>query len=585
LYSILSLMTQINTGAVVLPDIQRSFVWSEEQICALFDSLFRGYPIGFFLFWKAVGSNKIGEPEELQVEGQTENNVDSRIILYHEFIRTYEDGQSTPKQNELKANEAKFFVLDGQQRLQSLYLGLEGTYNSRDLYIDLSCEAYSSQGEIKYFVRFFNIDQLKSYSTRNPKRMMVRLKDFARLPPDRIKTYKQTVLKNKFSLSADSSSYIKACEIIDDVRTALTWESRVPISFIDADALTTEECKSLDEVADIFVRVNDGGTKLSKMDLVFSLMKSRWTKASESIETLCNEINSKGEFFVTKDFVIRSLMVFLGNSSQYKVDQIRKSDLMAQFESIFPKANLAIKSTIDFLVQSKGGGIKTWRLLSGGQRADRGYNILIPIALFLYLRPTQEVPEKEYRRMRRYLYAAILSRYAVRYVENRLDKIAKVVFEAKKSEQNAFPVEECIALMKEAEKFSSFDELIGKDNTLDPLLNILVGGGIDFSTLLNRNSPQRDHIFPQSKLRENGFSEEKINHFANMQLLGAINNILKTNTNPMAAFESFEEKVLLGEDYLIPKNLLCYEKYEEFLQERTKLILNRVNNYLSDSQI
>ena len=50
--SIKDVLVEIEDGKLFLPAIQRKFVWSEEQITKLFDSLMRGYPIGTFLFWQ-----------------------------------------------------------------------------------------------------------------------------------------------------------------------------------------------------------------------------------------------------------------------------------------------------------------------------------------------------------------------------------------------------------------------------------------------------------------------------------------------------------------------------------------------------
>ena len=413
---------------------------------------------------------------------------------------------------------------------------------------------------------------------------MARIKDFVRLNREEIKVFRTHRLATEYNFKINSEEHLHACDIIDDARETFRSDSRVPVIKIDEHAAQSQECKSLDEVAEIFVRVNDGGTKLSRMDLIFSLMKSRWTKASEEIESLCTMINSKGEFLVTKDFIIRCLMVFSGRSAKYRVGQIRKSDLMEEFKNIFPRAKSAILSSFDFLTENKGGGIRTWRLLSGGRRADIGYNVMIPIAYFLYRRNTQEIPESEYRRFRRFLYISLFSRYMVRYVETRIDKIAGIIG---KSSTTEFPINDCVKTMSEAEIFNHQhpDELLGRKHTLDPLLNILSGGSVDFNTLLDRNAPHRDHIFPYSKLKERGVDEEKINHFANMQLLGAVNNILKNKQDPEIAFSSFDPEVLLGDEYLIPKELLSYSKYDEFLDKRSKLIQERVLKYIAPSQI
>jgi hypothetical protein len=361
--NILTLVKRIEKRDIVLPDIQRSFVWDEDQIHDLFDSLVRGYPIGSLLFWNAIG----GDEEE-------------RSLVYHKFVRHHRKGQHLAPQTKLDAGKEKTFVLDGQQRLQSLYLGLDGTYEGRELYVDLMGGTTSEDREknVAYYVRFLG----SRNDLKDSNRLMVRVKDFVFLPQERFTTYRRRALEES-GLEPGSDAYEKAREVLDQVRGKLLQPEVIPIITIDAQARSADECKSLDEVAEIFVRVNDGGTKLSRMDLIFSLMKSWWIGASEAIEGLCQVLNSSGEFAVTKDFVIRCLMVSSGRSAQFRVDQMRRSDLMSEFEGIFLKAAASLRSTFDFLTQNRGAGIRTWRLLSGGQRADRGYNVLIAIALYL----------------------------------------------------------------------------------------------------------------------------------------------------------------------------------------------------------
>lgn len=564
--SLLQLMSEGLKGDIVLPDIQRSFVWSQSQICELFDSLFRGYPVGSFLFWKAIGSD----------------DTDQRII-FHNFVRDYSETAGIPPQRDLTPGESKTFVLDGQQRLQSLYIALEGSYEGDELHLDLlsGFDDRDAAAGIRYFVQFFNPKSLERFVAKNPGRKMVRVKDFVRLPPAELARFRTHALVGRYGFAAGTLEHVHAMEVVNAVHQSLSYPERVPVIRIDENAATAAECSSLDEVAEIFVRVNDGGTKLSRSDLIFSLMKAKWVGASEEIQALCDELNKKGEFEVTKDFVLRCLMVFSGRSAKYDVSQIRKSDVMLQFKAIFPKAKKAIQSTFDFLVMTEGAGIRTWRLLSGGQRADRGYNALIPIGLFLFLRSAQEIPEKDRRALRRFLYTAILSRYPVRYVESRIDALAKVVRGAHERAQPRFPVSECIAKMAEAELFTEPEELVGRANTLDPLLNILAGGGVDFSTLLDRNRPERDHIFPKSKLEGLGMPPEKVNHFANMRLLGKLPNIQKSAEDPELVFAGVKPESLM-QDYLIPAHLLKYDDFERFLDERTQLIRKRVSQYLSE---
>ena len=95
----------------LLPAIQREFVWGTEQIERLFDSLMRDYPISSFLFWKV-------EKQNIQK------------YQFYEFVRDYHerDNRHNPKAN-LSGESGITAILDGQQRLTSLYIGLKGTYS------------------------------------------------------------------------------------------------------------------------------------------------------------------------------------------------------------------------------------------------------------------------------------------------------------------------------------------------------------------------------------------------------------------------------------------------------------------------
>ncbi len=100
----------IHKKKYLLPAIQREFVWAPYQIEELFDSLMRDYPIGTFLFWY-VEKHK------------------SRDYQFYEFIRNYHerDCQHNPKAD-INGEDDIIAILDGQQRLTALYIGLKGTY-------------------------------------------------------------------------------------------------------------------------------------------------------------------------------------------------------------------------------------------------------------------------------------------------------------------------------------------------------------------------------------------------------------------------------------------------------------------------
>ena len=103
---------QIVARRYLLPAIQRKFTWSSSQICVLFDSIMRGYPINTFMFW--------------EIEKDSEVRTDFR---FYQFLEQYCErfGENNPP-FDLKGHGGFFAIIDGQQRLTSLYIGLKGTY-------------------------------------------------------------------------------------------------------------------------------------------------------------------------------------------------------------------------------------------------------------------------------------------------------------------------------------------------------------------------------------------------------------------------------------------------------------------------
>ena len=98
-----------------LPAIQREFVWKPEQIVQLFDSIMRGYPISSFLFWELKPENR----DKWQV---------------YEFLEKAQHGGTHNQLASTDGVTSLSLVLDGQQRLTSLMIGLRGTYTAKKKY-------------------------------------------------------------------------------------------------------------------------------------------------------------------------------------------------------------------------------------------------------------------------------------------------------------------------------------------------------------------------------------------------------------------------------------------------------------------
>ena len=113
--TIATILKRLNVN-YFLPAIQREYVWRPDQIVQLFDSIMRNYPIGSFLFW------------ELNPENRNKWDV-YQFVQYYKQDETHNDPANTDGVQQLT------LVLDGQQRLTSLLIGLKGTYTIKKKYI------------------------------------------------------------------------------------------------------------------------------------------------------------------------------------------------------------------------------------------------------------------------------------------------------------------------------------------------------------------------------------------------------------------------------------------------------------------
>ena len=167
--SIYDALERIIDNTYLLPAIQRKFVWKSEQIETLFDSIMRDYPINSFMFWKIE-----------------DDGIKSGYKFY-EFLKNYREffNDENPYIS-TKGFKDFYAVIDGQQRLTSLYIGLKGTYAyrlprrwlrdteenipTRELYIDVKKaipEEKRDERKMVYNFKFLTEDEVKRDSEQS----------------------------------------------------------------------------------------------------------------------------------------------------------------------------------------------------------------------------------------------------------------------------------------------------------------------------------------------------------------------------------------------------------------------------------
>lgn len=347
--SIMRLIRSLNdrdaNGGFWLPNIQRPFVWKEEQIERLFDSIMREYPISTLLVWRT-----------------------KEQVKHRKFIDNYKPAAHLSDYFVPDHEGAKNLVLDGQQRTQSLFIGLRGSYEGKELYLDMLSGEPKTPEDVRYRFRFL----------QDPGWPWVRLKDIVNQldRQNRLPTHVAS------DLEADAGVALTEAErnrVLENVM--LIWREFVHddnISYQELDGVDSTAYK-IDDVVEIFIRANSGGTKLGKSDLMFSLVAQSWTEADESLEDLLDSLNQSGYAF-ERDFVLKSALVMLGHGAKYDVAKFRDPAIREEFVEKWKGLSDAISAVRDYL---------HGKTFLRSDKAVPSYLGLIPLIYFRYHYPEQ----------------------------------------------------------------------------------------------------------------------------------------------------------------------------------------------------
>lgn len=543
--NIMSVLNRIRDSNLVLPDIQRDFVWAPEQIYKLLDSILRDYPFGTLLFW----------------------NTKQRV-QYREFIKEWSKGQSYTFQIK-KEGQKGTLVLDGQQRLQSLYVAVHGSHENRILYFDvLSGIDNEDTSEIMYRSEFLmpHLAELRNQQRKRAE-YWVPLKDIVGIPSPDLLTIRTQQYQAQAGVQAESDVGMRLSRNLSNVFWKLKAQEILNYYIIDKDYGDDGRKTGIDEILEIFVRVNSGGQVLTKSDLMFSLIQLHWEDATTSITQLLDDLNAKGRFEFDKDFVLKCALVCCGKGARYEVRKLRDETTLDSLQDSFPRLAKALVSCVDFVVN-------TARFQDG--RILGSYNSLIPFIYFLYLQPNQMAKgEDTLLAMNQALYLALMTSGFSRYADSRIDYAVQHIFDpAHGSQPGVFPLGAIRRFIGEREGRDHIDDWLLQNNK-SLLMNILEGGSL-LPEGRRYYRPEYDHIFPKSKL-EGRYDQDDINHYANLRLISKHQNIWKSNQDPQPYFRDHPKA---AQRYLIPTDYLEYEQFPQFLEERRRLIWDRLHQFL-----
>ena len=554
----------ISHNRYVLPAIQREFEWRPEQITTLFDSLMRGYPIGTFLFWN-VEPSRVGD------------------FKFYQFLDDYHgrDKRHNDPWKPSGGSQGVTAVLDGQQRLTALNIGLRGSYAwklkwfqrrfdhawpKRRLYLNLNQPASSETGvEDKYEFRFLTKERAAKQSDHEhwfrPSKVLAwrSLKD---------------VMKYLSKHSLWESDYSQECLS----RLFEVVHQNGLISYYE------ETEQDIEKVLNIFIRVNSGGTVLSYSDLLLSMATAAFTTvdAREEVHGCVDELNKvRRGFAFNKDLVLKSCLVLAGVPGiGFKVRNFT-ADNMARIESEWSKIRSALR-TAAILLSRMGYDSHTLTANS----------VLIPIAHYVYRRGLTDYYihksgfDADARAIGDWTRRALLKRgtfgagldTTLRKARETIDKECGDGFSSSAMDTAFASIGRPLRFVEE-----ELDDLLdGRGGTAFSVLALLFP---DFDLA---NKFHVDHVFPQARftvpqLRKAGVAEkywqdykERRDRVANVQFLTESENLEKGAKLPapwLANHGRSDELRKRGDLDDVPVDMVGFLKWYEARRERMKIRL------------
>lgn len=553
--------------SVFVPDIQRTYVWlnnpKDRRIELLFDSLMRGYPIGAFLFWSLKKS-------DIETDEIVESSCSERLnFQLYKFIENYDErNKSNEKINvsQVKSSDLDI-VLDGQQRLTSLYIGLRGSrtlrrpyarsttvnpYDQKFLYLNLDYRPNSDNPEDVYQFEFKTLEDARKVNANGVHWFRVSMIMEFENRKESIRNY-----CSERSLSRDAE------DMITDLYVAISEQPN--ITYFE------ETEKSLDKVLNIFIRVNSGGMQLSRSDLLMSLLTATFgSDIKGEMDVFVKTLQEDGFGVFSRDHILKTCLMLTGHSHIFKLANFSKTnirDIETKWKEICEYINITTKV-----------------LASLGYRNElsSGY-VITAISYYLYNRKIQKPSLEDKEAIAMFVRIAQLRAFFSAGLDGKLTKIKEQMDAAKDFKDFLVLANKNIERFKitsDDVEWYVENEKYGYWTTL-PLLQLLYP---NFN--YNYSNFHIDHIYPKSKFNKDNVELEskfygKANDLFNLQLLEGVENEEKSSKDPEIWLASVCKDPKDRDKYLcnnyIPKTFsLEWKNFGDFEMERKKRIKKRL---------
>jgi uncharacterized protein with ParB-like and HNH nuclease domain len=565
---------RIKRNEYLLPVFQREFKWGPDRIKQLFDSIMLGYPFSSMLFWKVKGDMKAS-------------------FRFYKFLDKYIENKKT--HNELMPTQMIndfHAVLDGQQRLTSLFIGLcgsyayheyyrsrtysEWTYPTRHLYLNLTSTYTDEESDLKYKFEFLNKADTKEvdlYIDNDGEKLF--------------RVGKILDLHNNDDFGIDE--FVEENELAKDSKKILQRLDKVIFNVSSINYYEEEETEP-DKAVNIFVRINSGGMPLDFSDILMSIATATWKKedARGEIYGLVDTINSL-DFNIDKNYVLKAFLYLFHRDVRFRVVSFN-NNFITTIEQNWEKTRNAIISLFELL---KTFGLNHYTLTSN--------NATLPVLYYIYHKgiytnfSTRTEYKKEREIIRKWLFTIIIRKVFGGSADSVLTQTRRTftndIEKQKIGDFAFFPGEK---INKEIRKLGD----VG-DDFIEDLLWTQKDDRYAFSILAllypdmdyKNNNFNKDHMHPASSYEdipqeaEDELGWECYNSILNLQMLDENENKSKQDKSLKEWVDqetkNYDKKRFM-ENHIIPQNVsLELSYFPEFIAKRKDLLLIKMRELLN----
>lgn len=538
--TLLSVLNKIETHQVCLPSIQRKFEWGMDRIEMLFDSILNDYPIGTFLIWNV-------------------SDDATRQYKFYEVNNTFDlnEGKWQKPRPSETTNDNLWALLDGQQRLTSISIGLQGSYTyvknkkrfTKYLYFNLTKNNNSE--DYKSFKFFQEGEELKDPDNIwIPASMFVKtLKDFHNNTPEDISKYlpieniitsciqyKNETIKSFWKDWVEKNNYLIVGGRISKFAEKIGKDSNQIFSYY-----LINNSVDLDVCNEIFVRINSGGVKLSKADLLFSTVVSTWEDGRTHVDNLIKVLKNNG-FEVDTEFIMRTCLYLVHSDILFKINSFNGDTVNKIIKNFLGNEEEmgiydAIIQTFDFLKIKMGVTDKVLK----------SKNVLIPIIHHVF--HGGKLNDDSIEEVQKYIYISLLQKVFGSHGDTLLKDLRKSVTNADQSFKlinKPFDFKTIISEISEDAKRKLYDvdlewaeRILNLEKGNDSWLVLsLIYGDLPYEY----HSYDQDHLHPVSSFKKKIYPGDlnKIknlyNTIPNLGFSTAGDNRLKKNAHPLVYY-------------------------------------------------